>query len=71
MSKPLDFKVVRGNPTAEELQAIEIALTAAKNSSEEKIKQKSIFSNWNNPKLKFRTSPLLGSGWKFSKTTGV
>ncbi len=71
MSKPLDFKVVRGNPTAEELHAIEIALISAKNSSEDVLKQKSRNSNWNNPRLKFRTSPLLDSGWQFSKTTGV
>ncbi len=71
MSNPLDFKVVRGNPTPEELHAIEIALISAKNSSGELLKQKSKVSNWNNPNLKFRTSPLLDSGWQFSKTSGV
>lgn len=71
MSKPLDFKVVRGNPTPEELHAIEIALISAKNSTDELLKQKSKISNWNNPKLKFRCSPLIDSGWQFSKTSGV
>ena len=47
MSKPLEFKVVRGNPTIEEIAAIEMALKLAKNSSEELLKQKSKISNWN------------------------
>ena len=71
MSKPLEFKVVRGNPTIEEIAAIEMALKLAKNSSEELLKQKSKISNWNDPQFKFRTSPMLDSGWQYSKISGV
>ncbi|MFM9129846.1 MAG: C25 family cysteine peptidase, partial [Actinomycetes bacterium] len=52
-------------------QALATGRISAKNSSGELLKQKSKVSNWNNPKLKFRTSPLLDSGWQFSKTSGV
>ena len=48
-----------------------MALKLAKNSSEELLKQKSKISNWNNPQFKFRTSPMLDSGWQYSKISGV
>jgi hypothetical protein len=71
MTKPLDFKVIRGNPSADDLVAIEIALQVAKNSSEELLKQKQKVSNWNGPQFRFRSQPQLNSGWKYSHTSGA
>jgi hypothetical protein len=47
MTKPLEFQIIRGNPTADEIAAIHVALQVAKNSSEELGKQKKRISNWN------------------------
>jgi hypothetical protein len=71
MTKPLEFRVIRGNPTTDELAAIQVALTVAKNSSEELAKQKKKISNWNSPSYKFRRSPLVDSGWQFTLYPGA
>ena len=71
MTKPLDFKVLIGNPTADEIAAIHVALQIAKNSSEELGKQKKRISNWNSPAFRFRNTPHLNSGWQYSYLPGA
>lgn len=71
MTKPLDFKVLRGNPTVDEIAAIHVALQIAKNSSEELGKQKKRISNWNSPAFRFRNTPHLNSGWQYSYLPGA
>ena len=71
MTKPLDFKVLRGNTTADEIAAIHVALQIAKNSSEELGKQKKRISNWNSPAFRFRNTPHLNSGWQYSYLPGA
>ena len=71
MTKPLDFKVLRGKPTADEIAAIHVVLQIAKNSSEELGKQKKRISNWNSPAFRFRNTPHLNSGWQYSYLPGA
>ncbi|MDA2977245.1 MAG: acyl-CoA carboxylase subunit epsilon [Actinomycetota bacterium] len=71
MTKPLDFKVLRGNPTADEIAVIHVVLQIAKNSSEELGKQKKRISNWNSPAFRFRNTPHLNSGWQYSYLPGA
>ncbi|CAB4572877.1 unannotated protein [freshwater metagenome] len=71
MTKPLEFKVLRGNPSLEEIAAIHVALQVAKNSSEELGKQKKRISNWNSPQFRFRNTPHLTSGWQYSYLPGA
>ena len=71
MTKPLEFHIIRGNPTADEIAAIHVALQVAKNSSEELGKQKKRISNWNSPQFRFRNTPQLNSGWQYSYLPGA
>jgi hypothetical protein len=71
MTKPLEFEIIRGNPTTDEIAAIHVALQVAKNSSEELDKQKKRISNWNSPQFRFRNTPQLNSGWQYSYLPGA
>lgn len=71
MTKPLEFIVLRGNPSSEEIAAIQVALQVAKNSSEELGKQKKRISNWNSPQFRFRNTPHLNNGWQYSYLPGA
>jgi hypothetical protein len=71
MTKPLEFEIIRGNPTTDEIAAIHVALQVAKNSSEELNKQKKRISNWNSPQFRFRNTPQLNSGWQYSYLPGA
>lgn len=71
MSKPLEFQVIRGNPTIDEIAAINVALQIAKNSSEELSKQKKRTGNWNSPQFRFRNTPQFDNGWQYSYLPGA